>query len=95
MSSLNLNRPLLCNVIFRCEVSKSIRKENIQNLKTQDLELPERWIGTNGPTQCPIRLSNITPLDSPFRGYIKGRVFEIPISDTDTMLGSEMLCLVP
>jgi len=45
-----------------------------------DATFPNRWIGRGGPTPWPPRPPDITPLTF-FMGYVKGKVFSIPVPD--------------
>jgi hypothetical protein len=42
---------------------------------------PNRWIGRDGPTPWPPRSPDISPLDLFLWGYVKDKVFSIPVPD--------------
>ena len=46
---------------------------------------PNRWIGRNGPTPWPPRSPDITPLDFFLWGYVKDRVYRMPVRDVETL----------
>lgn len=43
----------------------------------------ERWIGRNGPTEMPPRSPDLTAMDFFLWGFIKERVYAVPIRDED------------
>jgi len=46
-----------------------------------DATFPNRWIGRDGPTPWPPRSSDITLLDFFLWGYVKDKMFSIPVPD--------------
>jgi len=54
---------------------------NICNIWFLDATFPNRWIGRDGPTPCPTRSPDITPLDFFLLGCVKDKVFSIPVPD--------------
>ena len=46
-----------------------------------DAAFPKRWVGRDGPTPCPPRSPDITPLDFFLWGYVKDKVFSTPVPD--------------
>ena len=49
------------------------------NIWFLDATFPNRWIGRDGPTPCPPRSPDITPLDLFLWGYVKDKVFSTPV----------------
>ena len=46
-----------------------------------DAAFPKRWIGRDVPTSWPPRSPNITSLDFFLWGYVKDKLFAIPVPD--------------
>ena len=46
-----------------------------------DATFSNRWTGRDGPTPWPPRSPDITPLDFFLWGYVKDKVFSIPVPD--------------
>ena len=54
---------------------------NICNIWFLDATFRNRWIERDGPTPCPTRSPDITPVDFFLWGYVKDKVFSTPVRD--------------
>ena len=65
--------------------------QNVRNCLNQTF--PGRWIGRGGPVEWPPRSPDLSPMDFFLWGYLKSKIYRIPLQNLDELKESIRNCM--